>query len=82
MITTEVELLTAEEALERGLKEALEQNSVKIEGSYEISNNDIVITQKTFIFKSKIGDVVYARFKDNIELFKFVTMLKLSKNQE
>lgn len=82
MIPNEIELLTADEAIEKGLHLALDRKETKIEGSYEITSEDISINQRTFIFKDKVGNLICGRFKEPAELFKFVTQVKFMKNQK
>lgn len=76
MITNEVELFTGKEAFKLGLAEAVERGETKIVGQYEIfGNGGLEFKQRNFVFKDKGGNLRVGKFKDEGEIFSFMTEL-------
>ena len=73
MIPFEVELFTAEEAINAGLVEALKAGKIRIDGTYEISATEgFKFKQRNFTFNDKNGSLRIGKFKDEAEIFSFV----------
>jgi hypothetical protein len=77
MITTDVQMLTADQAIDLGLAESIEDGYTIIEGSFKFTKDGLVLEQKNFRVKNKVGDVYYAKFVNETELFNFVAKMKM-----
>lgn len=65
MIDLELEIFTAQEAIEAGLIEAVRRGETKITGNYTLTSEGFInYKQKPFIFTDKFGNLRYGRFKD------------------
>ena len=83
MITNELEYFTAREAINLGLLESIERGEAKVEGSYELlGNGGIEFKQRNFVFKDKQGNLHVGRFKDEGEIFSFMTELSTKIKEE
>lgn len=78
MITTDVQLLTADQAIEQGLAESIEEGYTSIEGSFKFTSSGLILDQKNFRMKNKVGNVFYAKFANDAELFKFITRMNMT----
>ena len=77
MITNETEIFTSEEAVNRGLYEAIKRGETKFEGHYECGKSGILeFKQKNFVFTDIGGNLRVGKFKDDTELLKFVEYIK------
>ena len=83
MITNELEVFTAQEAINAGLPEALERGETKIEGNYAIfGNGGLEFKQRNFVFRDKAGNLRVGKFKDEGEIFSFMTELSKEIEEE
>lgn len=72
MIDNEVELFTAQKAIEEGIFAAIKRGETRIAGSYEIlSDGTLKFNQRNFTFVDKHGNFRVGRFKDSTELDEF-----------
>lgn len=77
MIDSKLEEMTAKEAVDAGLIEAIVDGSAKISGTYELTKNGgIEYDQNNFSFKDKNNNLRVGRFKDNIELLTFFELFQ------
>lgn len=81
MLNIEVEELTAKEAEDLGLIDAIKRGELEVEGSYKLtSNGDIIFNQRNFIFKDKIGNNHCAKFATDLDIVDFWELF--TKNEE
>ena len=83
MITNKIEVFTAQEAINAGLPEALERGETKVEGNYAIfGNGGLEFKQRNFVFRDKEGNLRVGKFKDEGEIFSFMTELSTKIKEE
>ena len=76
MIDTPLTILTAENAVEQGLIDAIKNGEAKVTGVYTIDKDcKIDFHQRNFFFTTNNDEVILARFADNYELFHFWELL-------
>lgn len=72
MIDRNVEMLTAQEAVDAGLLESIKRGEAKVEGHYSVTpEGTLKFKQTTFTFTDKTGNWSFGRFADDNELLKF-----------
>ena len=72
MLNIEVEELTAQEAADLGLIDAIKRGELEVEGSYKLTTSgDIVFNQKKFIFKDKTGNNHCGKFATDLDIVDF-----------
>ena len=82
MIDIPFEEMTAAEAVNAGLIDALKNGEVKISGTYEITaEGKIEYDQNNFVFKDKGGYLRLGKFKDTVELTEFATKILQAKKK-
>ena len=65
MIDLQVELFTAQTAVDAGLIEAVKRGEVKITGSYELTQDGFIqYQQNNFVFKDKFGNLRCGKFTE------------------
>lgn len=75
MIDSELENLTAAEAVDAGLIDALKRGEVRINGTYEVyKDGTLDFDQNNVTFRDKNNKLRVCRFKDDYELLKFVEL--------
>lgn len=79
MIDLQVELFTAQTAVDAGLIEAIKRGEAKINGSYELTSDGFLqYEQNNFLFKDKFGNLRAGKFIDTFhdiaEISKFSAM--------
>ena len=77
MITTDTEKMTAEEAVDIGLYDAIKRGETNFSGRYECGQNGVLeFKQQTLIFTDKTGNLCVKKFKDDTEILKFIDYIK------
>lgn len=72
MIDVQLEEMTAAEAIDAGLVEAIERGEAKVSGKYELTQDgEIEFEQNNFMFKDKNNVLRVGKFKDDVELVNF-----------
>lgn len=85
MIDLQVELFTAQAAVEAGLIDAIKRGETKITGSYEFTRDGFLnFEQRNFVFKDKFGNLRCGKFTETFhdiaELHLFAALFLESKN--
>ena len=76
MLDLPLKKLTADEAVNLGLIDAIKNGEAKIAGVYTIDKNcKVDFTQRNFFFTTKNDEVILAKFANNYEVFHFWELL-------
>ena len=83
MITDEVELFTADKAVELELYDAIKRGETEFGGRYKCTKNRrLEFRQQAFIFTDKHGNLRIGKFIDDDELISFVDYIKMREEKE
>lgn len=73
MLPNAIESFTALDAVAAGLAEAVCEGTVKIIGTYEVTEHGLKFDQRVFSFADNYGDLRFGRFTSDAELYNFAS---------
>lgn len=76
MVDTKLEDFSANEAVDVGWIDAILNDTAKVSGTYELTENGVEYDQNNFAFKDKWGELRIGRFKDTAELLTFFSLFR------
>lgn len=78
MIDNAIEYLTAKQAIEDGLYDAIKRGETVFSGRYECGKDGkIVFKQNNFVFTDKVGNIRVGRFKDDDAITEFINFIRI-----
>ncbi len=76
MITNEVEKITAAQAIDAELYDAIKRGETKISGHYECGKGDLIFKQQVFSFTDRNGNLRIGKFTDVEEVLDFMDYIR------